>query len=103
MRCAAARAGRKPRAGPRWTRWPMRRRHPPRRPATLHDAWSSDDPRALALHDRLDFLDVDHRRVTRRGHRERTVRGPVFHGRLRSLALEESVREAGSEAVAAAD
>src|SRR3954468_17362287 len=63
---------------------------------------SADDARAFALHDRLDFLDVDHRGVPGRGHGERAVCRAVFHGGLWTLALEEAIRKTRGEAIAAA-
>src|SRR6185503_15322340 len=64
---------------------------------------SADDARALALHHRLDFLDVDHRGVARRRHRESAMRRAVFDGGLGALAFHEAVREARRKAVPATD
>src|SRR6188474_3859225 len=63
---------------------------------------SANDARPLALHDGLDFLDVDHRGVAWCGHRKRAMRRAVFDCRLRPLAFHEAVREARGETIAAA-
>ena len=59
--------------------------------------------RPFSLHNGLDLLDIDHRGVARRGHRQRAVGRAIVDRRLGTLAFQEAVSEARGEAVAAAD
>src|SRR5712691_5202338 len=69
---------------------------------TLLPANSSSpcDACSNAFHHLHHFLEGHHGRVSRRGHGERSVRGPAFHGPLRILTSQESVDQAGSKRIA---
>src|ERR1041384_7676985 len=60
------------------------------------------DPRAAALHDVLDFLEGDHRRVAPRRLRERAMRRAVLDRFLRRFSREQPENYAACESVAAA-
>src|SRR5665811_29051 len=72
-------------------------------PKTRYVVGSPVDARAAAAGE-LEYLGLaSHGRVTRRGHRQRAVRGAVFNGGLQRLAGQESIDQSGREGVAAAD
>src|SRR5262249_31912460 len=64
---------------------------------------STSDSSARSFHDLLYFIECGHGGVAGSGHGEGAMRCAALDGPLRAFACEESVDQAGSKGVAAAD
>src|SRR5262245_57380037 len=66
------------------------------------NGWSALDAGAGTADERLDLLEVRHRGVAGRRHRQRAVRRAVLHRHRQVALLDQAVDQPGREAVAAA-